>query len=290
MKAEAGIDYLSCTIPLEHPDCQKVLVVGHKLQKEEQREGNSYKQTQRFGYEGASCGQVFVGTGVQGALLQVSGFSAHKAFKMVKPYETKITRIDLQVTVWYDDDPMEIIRTYARVAENDAKVADNRTKRTIRKVEQNDGGYTLYVGARTSSYFGRLYDKARESKDVQYKNALRFEVEIKQERAQQAYDTLQSTKGDKNTRICAFVGEWYTARGIRVPFLYSPSKMELEPIRRDKSDTARRLDWLRSQVRHTVLELRKTVDSTVILEALGFFEPIKDENRDDDPESAPISV
>lgn len=288
MKAEAGIDYLTCTLPFEDANCQRLVYIGTKLQKEELDAGNTYKKAFRFGYEGSSCGQVFVGSSVGGTILQVSGFTSNSAFKAVKPLNPNVSRIDLQVTVWYDDQPDKIIRKFAEVAEADAKVADERTRRTIRKVEQNDGGYTLYIGARTSEAFGRLYDKHKESKMAEYVNALRFEVELKGKRAKLAYNSLQSGKGNKNARICSFVGEWYTARGVSVPFLYKIDGMALEPIKRETSDTQRRLRWLETQVRHTVMELRKVVDSTVILEVLGFFEPIEGENGELAPDSDPF--
>lgn len=277
MRCEAGVDYLTVVASLDCPDKAQVVAYGHKLIKEEQSNGNSIKEGIRLGYAGFKCGGVFVGEADQGALVQVSGFTANKAVKLYKGTKAKITRIDLQVTVWYDSDTPEIIRRYASVAEADASVSDERTKRQIRKVEDNAGGFTLYIGSRTSAYFGRLYDKYAETKDESYRQALRFEIEVKQERAEQLFRQFTTVNRAKTERIKSFVAEWYGSRGVYVPFLFKANKMALEPLSREKSDNTRRLAWLKNQVRHTVLELRKTVDDTVILEALGFFEELTDE-------------
>lgn len=277
MRAECGIDWLTVTIPLEDTERPNVVYLGHKLQEKEKKVGNSIKPATIQGYEGSVCGGVFVGEGLGGAMVRSSGFSANEAFTLLQHTKVKPTRIDLQVTVWYADNPAEVIRKYAEVAIADSAVADSRTKRKITTWEGNDGGYTLYIGARSSDYFGRLYDKHKESKDEEYKNALRFEVEIKGKRAEQAFDALSRRNRDRNKAIVSFVGEWYTGRGVYVPFLYTTGEMELSPIRREKSDTHRRMEWLKTQVRHTILELRRTVDSTVILDALGFFEPLEEE-------------
>lgn len=274
LRAEAGIDYLTCTLPYGDPQGAKFIRIGQQLQEGEQNEGNTFKAASSQGYVGSICGSVFVGEGTQGSMVRCSGFSAQEAVQALKVVQKRITRIDLQVTVWYEEDPYAIIRNYYERAYADASVADKRARREVTRHEKIDGGYTVAIGARTSNYYGRLYDKWRESKDDAYANALRYEVEIKGERAEQAYNALKFGKKPKEKQIASFVGEWYAARGIRVPFLYQVGEMDLTPIRRETSDTKRRLKWLKTQVRHTVSLLRDVVDDTVILEALGFLEPV----------------
>lgn len=276
MHAEAGIDYLTFTINEGNEDYVKCIRAATRLQEVCVRGGNTLRPNTVLGYEGSICGTVFVGIREGDCMVRISGAMAHEAYKPFKSLDIKPTRLDLQVTVWYDDNPAEIIRKYAEIAIADANVADVRTKRTIRKVESNDGGFTLYIGSRTSDYFARLYDKHKESKDATYLYALRFEVEIKGKRAQQAFNALSSRSRDISPQVLSFVAEWYAARGVHVPFLFKAGKMELSPINREKSDTARRLAWLRGQVRGTILELRKVIDTNDILEALGFFEPLDD--------------
>jgi len=279
MHAEAGIDYLTCTLREDDVNLAKMVSIGHKLQKVEISEGNTLKAASVQGYDGTICGGVFVGESYQGAMVRVSSASANEALAALKVVSPKVTRIDLQVTVWYDEDPFSLIRREYERAYADAAVADKRARREVTRHEKIDGGFTVNIGSRTSNYYGRLYDKWRESKDDAYAHSLRYEVEIKGERATQAYAALKASKDKQALKICSFVGEWYAARGIRVPFLFQVGEMDLSPIKREKSDTARRMKWLETQVRHTVLELRKTVDTNVILELLGFFEPVSIEER-----------
>lgn len=277
MHSEAGIDWLAATIPANSPNYTKVLLIARKEQENEAKEGNTLKAASILGYEGAICGSIFVGERYEDAMVRFTSTSANEAIKRLKGQEIKVSRIDLQVTVWFDENPAEIIRQYYGMATAEANVADKRTVKTVRKVESNDGGYTVYIGSRSSQSYGRIYDKFRESKDEVYKNALRYEVELKADKAKAAFKALSRRNSLQASSIASFVGEWFTGRGINVPFLYKNGLLVVEAIRRDKSDTHRRLEWLRTQVRHTCLELRKTVDSTVILEVLGFFEQVNDD-------------
>lgn len=277
MRAECGVDYLTCTIPPESTQYAEVNRIGRKLLEGEHNEGNQVKPFKIQGYEGVICGSVFVGECYQGAMVRASGFSAKEAFNLLKGKEVSPTRIDLQVTVWIPENHDKLMRTWVSRAIADNQVADGRTRRKLTTWEDNRGGYTLYIGARTSDYFGRMYDKQAESKDDAYTGAVRFEVEIKGKRAKQVFEVLAGRYRDRDKAIVSFVGEWYASRGVYVPFLFEIGQMELSPIKRDKSDTARRLEWLRSQVRHTVIELRKVVDTNVILDVLGFFEELSEE-------------
>lgn len=278
MHSEAGIDYLTMTSKPNGGDYGEFIHIGRKLQKQSQNEGNTLRNAAILGYEGTICGTVFVGESEQGAMVRVSGGMANQAAKWLKGLDCKTTRIDFQVTVWYDTEPTGIIRKYAEVAKADAIVADERTKRIIKTVEDNNDGYTLYIGSRTSDYYGRLYDKHAESHNDAYRNALRFEVEIKGKRANQAMAALPTSKRRISPYVSSFVGEWFTARGVYVPFLYANGIMAIEPISRETNDTARRLHWLRTQVRGTVAQLRLVVDTNDILDALGFFDREGDES------------
>ena len=64
---------------------------------------------------------------------------------------------------------------------------------TWREISQNDGGYTLYVGARTSEKYIRIYDKAKEQgiPDLLWS---RFEIETKGKVARACAVSL--TRGD----------------------------------------------------------------------------------------------
>lgn len=274
MRAECGIDYITCTLPLDDSNGPSLIAVGNRLQKEVQNEGNTFKHATLLGYEGAICGSVFTGTSVQGYMLRISGARALDAIPQLRALAPNITRIDLQVTVWYPAESDVIIRQQYARAFSDATVADRRARRKVTRWEGNDGGYTFYIGSRSSRAYGRVYDKHKESKDNEYAGAIRYEVELKDEHANQAFRLLRYGKTVKEKQIVSFVAEWFMARGVRADWTFELGLLELSPVSRETSDTERRLKWLKTQVRHTVIELRKTVDASVILEALGFLEPL----------------
>jgi len=277
-RAECGIDYLTCTLPLDSDVGPTLVAIGYKLMEEEKSNGNTFKEARLLGYDGAKCGSVFAGAGGQGYILRISGSRAMGAIPLLRALSPQVTRIDLQVTVWYPAESDLIIRQQYGRAYEAASIADRRARRTVTRWEDNSGGYTFYIGSRHSSYFGRVYDKHKESKDDVYTQAIRYEVELKGEAAEKVFRLLRHGKTVKEAQIVSFVAEWYLARGVRADWTYEVGLLDVTSVKRETSDTERRLKWLRTQVRHTCMLLRETVDATVILEALGFFEPVPNES------------
>lgn len=276
MHAEAGIDWLTVTVKPEESHYAETVNVGLRAVEQEQSAGNTLVDKALLGYEGHLCGSVYVGESYQGAMVRYTSALANEGFNALKHLPMNVTRIDLQVTVWWPTDPYYIVRKYGKQAIDGSFTSDGKQRRQVKEEDYNDGGYVIRIGSRESEYYGRIYDKGRETKDTVFCNAIRFEVEIKGKRAQQATTTLQSSNRAQTEDIISFVAEWFAARSVFIPVLHSPNQMVLQPLSRAKSDTERRLEWLRRQVRHTVAELRTQVDDTVILEALGFLEPIGD--------------
>jgi len=273
LRAETGIDYLTATLPLGDRNEQAFLLAGHMLQKEAQNEGNVFKPQEVLGYDGTLCGPVFVGTGVQGSMVRISSQRAFQGAQALRPVQPRITRIDLQVTVFYEADSEVIVRRHYEEARQAAYGPSGLPKRGVERHEKIDGGYTVNIGSRSYQHFGRIYDKYKESKDNEYAGAIRYEVELKGKPARQAYALLEISDVAVHEQIASFVAEWFGKRGVRPSWLFEVGKLDLVPVKRETSDTARRLKWLRTQVRHTVKVLLETVDATVILEALGFLDP-----------------
>ena len=126
-----------------------------------------------------SSNGVFHGIGEQGKrphfLIQVSGQSSHHFFQWLSNYNEGslttfyCTRIDLQ-------------RTQTRPTKEYRRIAHKRL-RGKKSLIDSDTGLTLYIGARTSDTFWRLYDKDD--------TLLRVEVEIKGTLAKRAWVALR---------------------------------------------------------------------------------------------------
>jgi hypothetical protein len=152
------------------------------------------------------------------------------------------------------------------------------------RLERSFGrGDTLYVGSRVSNYYGRVYDKHRESGDEQFRRCWRYEIECKGDGAQQARKAVNAAT-DVQASSAALVHDWFSNRGCSVRF--RPQLADhLAPVGAHHSDLDTWLTWLLQGVRPVVQRCllyvpRETIES--ILFAPGVIESDQDArgNRD----------
>lgn len=105
-------------------------------------------------------------------LFQRQGISSEEVLRSCTAAHGNITRLDLAKDLIGPQDDIKAIYKALQLDGN------RGTAQNWNEINGNDGGYTLYVGARTSEKFIRIYDKAAESglSDVIWS---RFEVETK---------------------------------------------------------------------------------------------------------------
>lgn len=130
-------------------------------------------------YHGWKRENVFLGTGYQDkrrhSIINVSGYAADRNYRSLLEYDGYYaTRIDLQITIPRPDD-IEFAQVYQQLK-------DKEIKTSLIQSEKND---TLYVGARTSGVFTRLYEKPLEQM------YLRLEFEFKGKVAKAIWAALQ---------------------------------------------------------------------------------------------------
>jgi len=161
-------------------------------------------------YEGIRAESVFYGAAIQDerihGLLSIGGQDAHSAVFAdfdVNQASPKCTRIDLQITM-----PLESDFDSYRLSK---QLQDGRWKRRgsdpMVDVYLSGAGYdTIYVGARSSDRFWRIYVKG--SPEEKY---LRFEVEYKSQRAEMV---LAKVKADWSAFSGILANEWHNAPNV----------------------------------------------------------------------------
>jgi DNA relaxase NicK len=145
-----------------------------------------------------------------------------------------------------------------------APVSGRKPKRHL--IVSGDGGSTVYIGARASESFGRVYDKGVEQKVAPAGTWWRWELELK---GKAAYDhaELLAAVDDHRVLLMAKVAHWFRARTTHA---YTSSVTELCIQKsRDISTVDRRLRWLAHDVRPTVQALVERVGLARVLFALG---------------------
>jgi hypothetical protein len=221
-----------------------------------------------LGYYGKRCGPAAYGSSSQGHILQVSGSAAQDVSPVAVRFDG-VPRCDAQVTIWLSDDDPNVAGRIARASK--AFSLDKQFARwKVRLIEGFGDGDTAYIGSRASDCFVRCYDKGRESGlSEEYRNAWRFEVELADERAREVW-ALAAEAGSTTEYWASVVAGVLRSRGVVLPSLAGvrPNTRPRPPVVED--ETARRLAWLRNQVRPAIDKLlAQGVSYAQVEEALG---------------------
>lgn len=254
-----AFDYVRLTRPEGQIDADETALYGKAARfavASVEGEVPTFKPWHWQGYKGESCGNSAYGSGVQGSILQVSGWAADNLSGLGVPF-SNAPRIDVQVTIWLEEDMPNLAELYADVSDDSRRLSSTgRWGVQLRKGYGN--GDTCELGSRESDVYIRIYDKMRESQDdAAYKNAWRFEVELADEPAREVWAGACSAKQSPET-IAGWV-RWYMARrGVPLPRTV-PSILAASPERPNRdTDNTRRLAWLRNQVRPSIDKMRST--------------------------------
>lgn len=281
MKATAwagNIDWATLTLSNEHSEYLAWLTYALEWRNRHVTQDNNEKTYSMNGFQGTLWGGVAIGTSETHALFRVSGEVSHDAFFSVYQPYTNCSRLDLALTIWYEQDNGKTIQqNYRRVRRAIEQGAIKTRKCTI--ITNNDGGATLYVGKRTSECMIRVYNKAKESPDdKRYNNAIRYEIELKGDKASKAAKELWQgyTSGMlARTAVSRLIRNTVAAecmeRNISIPFRVHGAVIDLTGERK-RSDTDTGLEWLRKQVRPTVRRLIDAGYWREVMQALGLSE------------------
>lgn len=247
---EAGIDWLTCRTR-EEPGASALRQWGEDELQAEVRLGRPAKAWAWYGFAGRSAGAVRWGVGDRGVVVILSGARAHSSFRAAVAWSEKITRIDLCCTVRCEPPRKDVSVKAHSEAIIRYKSAANTPKPSM--WIGSEGGITAYLGDRTSSYFGRVYDKEVQSGDVAYVGCWRYEVECKSgvaaEVARMAYETPDLVA------FCAgYVWGWWDERGVEPVFMVKTAYQEATATRHSQDDE-NTLGWLRQAVRPSVERL-----------------------------------
>lgn len=220
------------------------------------------------GYRGASGPGAAYGTRWDGHIFQASGYAAHDARGLGLLWDN-VPRVDVALTVWYEQDECASIAHHAKVSRR-FSASKGVSGWKVTHIDGGEHGTTTYVGSRTSDIFIRIYDKDRESEgDEDYENAIRYEVEFKGEAAKEVWAAAHRTTPSREY-LASLVQNVCTPRGVHLPLLAPASLAQAPVIKPPKTDTERRLAWLRNQVAPSIDKLLTDgVHRDTILAELG---------------------
>lgn len=277
----AGADYLVASLPRERaPGKGYTLAQKATEAAESQGEGFETKPAAWYGYRGWQCGRVFFGERDDGYLLRATGPTADTVSFSLPSADLSIARIDLAVTVWFDQPAMMIAKEAHAAASVSRETRQTPGRMKIRLQDGTGDGDTLYLGSRKSAVFGRVYDKGKASNEEYYRNSWRWELQIANKTADRVYAEIERQEDQKGS-IAASVTGWFQARGVCCPVADIGGTAADIRAPCERSDLTKQLDWLSRQVRPVINRLLKQGREADILQALGLVGSIgrADENR-----------
>lgn len=265
----SGVDWISGTLGREELDNQTWLYDCLHALEQVQALGNTYKRRSMLGFDGWESGGCFVGSNETMHYAQFAGKYANDAYHMLAHPKVHISRVDLQITVQYD---IELVKEgryqYARAIHHNKSLLPHR-QRKIHLYAGSDGADTVYLGSPSSDARGRLYNKAKQSNEPAYERSWRYEVVYRNERAASVFGQLPDDYNANTSIILEEVVRWYSERGIDVLDVRTRGGNTIAPPRLPKSDVARKLRWIKTQVVPTIRKLAELGYAEELMETIA---------------------
>lgn len=269
---ECGVDYLTMTW---HDEIRNTALMNTRMviewaerQKGAGGLGSISKPWAWEGYAGWQCGQLCVGERHDGTILRMSGVIGHRWLAQGLPTGHNVSRIDVALTVWGCFCQKEQIALHSAEADYHRKTLHSRPYK-VRLIDGFGEGDTCYIGSRQSSQFVRIYDKELEqSGDKQYKGAIRYECECKEQLALQAL-TRCTSGGYSAARCLSVLLGLLARRAVRPLDTWGVDTDVLQPSQLPNSSLESSLSWLEKQVSPTVKRLIREGYEEEVLTALG---------------------
>lgn len=241
--------------------------LASQLFRHESEIGNDIRPWGMAGYKGFKCGEVEIGVLDGDVLVRMHSTAAALNWKRIVALSERVTRIDLQATVRVPSDSTGRLETHRRQALSYSACLNDRL--IVRRVDDNRGGYTLYLGARESNVFGRIYDKGAQDDSPQWERCIRFEVQFNSRLANGVSRYLESLSSPK-LGFAGYIRRFFEGRGVQPPALHTAALTYCSP--RKRTDADRKLLWLAESVRPSVLALIALGRGEEVLRALGLVD------------------
>jgi Replication initiation factor len=258
-----GVDYLTLTAT-ESASCSSLAMLASGVFRLQRDLGFASKPFGMSGYSGFASGGIQIGRLDHSLLIRLSSNLAHSHWRKFYALADHISRIDVECTTRHRSSPDRRIKR--ALAEAKRYTTGKKGRLNVGYRWNNKTGETLYLGHRLSNSFGRMYDKGKQSGEEFFDGAVRHEVELHNRSAGFMAAVLYASPSELS-QIPGHVSRFFRNRGCSMAGF--PEDCPPLMVPRSRSDDERRLAWLRTQVRPSVLALVQAGRLTDVLDALG---------------------
>lgn len=251
----AGPDWFAATVAAERADYMHVRNRWYDVFRNELAYAEYQEGAYRLGYDGNQAGKVFIGDRTDGTMIQVTSQGAYRHWVDLSQSGGRCSRLDLQVTTIVPDPDDDLVHKYITQAASGNERLPSGRKRKIRHNQDSDGGWSVYIGSRQSDALGVVYNKHAESADEYPAGAVRFEVRLMGQRADEAVRAIAQQMLPIEDYTQAFIWDFFTKRGVVLPFkpFYTVDSSWREVVELTPLDA--KLNWLYNQVAPSVREV-----------------------------------
>jgi DNA relaxase NicK len=268
-RIETGYDWLSCTLLNEQLGAEHWYTQAQHIILEIGREGYDVKERSLLGFDGISAGNNFVGVNHERCYLQLSSHRANDYFSRIHRDDLHYSRVDVQATVWFSEEFAHIAREAYNVLSSADEHLNRQGNRKYRVIIGSDGGDTFYLGSPSSDQQARVYNKCRESEKVEYKNAWRYEITLRDKYANAYIGSRTSETDNTANGHLAYVYAWFDRRGLLFSYLNDGTITIIPRCKHTPSDVETKLKWMGDQVRPAIEWLTERGYRDKLIEALG---------------------
>lgn len=266
---EAQVDWITAT-RLSDVSQREMGELGVELLRLEKERG-AVRQAMPFrGYKGWQCGRVYYGGRKDSTILCVAGSLADERFQDLRSCSDHFTRLDLAVTTRLDPPSAELAKERRYALEEGTKGRGFRAGWKL--IETSAKGDTLYIGSRRSQFYGRLYDKQRESGKPVYAACWRWEVECKQAAARAAALDVAGAP-DRRAVVGAKVRDYFARRGVQPVWSANDSRLHGKAWA-GEPDLDRHTAWFQRTLKPLMEKYRGTPGYQKLLVTLGVPEEL----------------
>lgn len=226
-----------------------------------------------LGYAGRGNSISFLGRRADGWLVRTSGPGAHELSRHLVPAIWYASRVDIAVDVWVGFDPDSIIGACFDMALASRETSVTGFKRKVRLVDSGGDGNTLYLGARTSQVFSRIYNKGKESGEERYDGCIRLECQYNGATAREVHKALDLGGYNVGSMVAAVVSCIGKA-GVPVDISTGGARPLDWAIETPKTDALKQVKWLREQVGPTARQIEHIYGKGAVASILGLDDEV----------------
>jgi hypothetical protein len=261
----AGVDWITCTA-VTGAGVRRLDAWWAGFVKDQRAAEGTLSAARSLNYVGYRMDHAFFGLSDQGCMVQCGGPVAAYAAKHLIAISEKITRLDLQATVFCEHAAFDLVESHWQELERNRRV-EGRPFAYERRVARPTGDM-LTINRRVSDVYFRLYDKGAQMQSLPKHRLWRYEGEFKRRAAERWSRTLMLDGSESRVATTAVLSI-LRAKNLEARIRLDKGRLADEAELPDVTRDVRR--WFRDSLRVTLASAVKQYGRDAIAADLNLW-------------------